>query len=41
MKKISIAALALVVLALVISSCSSTRGMGCPNNPQSNSRFRG
>jgi hypothetical protein len=41
MKMKFLTALVLIVMALVISSCYSSRKSGCPANPQSNYRFRG
>jgi hypothetical protein len=41
MKNKFIAALMLIVMALAVTSCYSSRKSGCPMNPQSNYKFRG
>ncbi|MDP4262328.1 MAG: hypothetical protein Q8941_07335 [Bacteroidota bacterium] len=33
--------LALIILAITITSCYSSRKSGCPMNPQSNYKYRG
>ncbi len=41
MKNKFLAAILLVIVALAVTSCYSSRKQGCPMNAQSNSKFRG
>jgi hypothetical protein len=41
MKNKFIALVMIVLAAIAISSCYSSRKSGCPMNPQSNYRFKG
>ena len=41
MKDKFLAALMLIVVTIVVTSCYSSRKSGCPGNPQANYKFRG
>ncbi len=41
MKAKFLAALMLIVVTIVVTSCYSSRKSGCPGNPQANYKFRG
>jgi len=41
MKNKLYAVLMIILLAVVVSSCYSSRKSGCPMNPQSNYKFKG
>jgi len=41
MKNKFFAALLLIVIALAVTSCASSRKTGCPGNPNANYKFKG
>ena len=41
MKNKVLALVMLIVMALFVTSCSSSRKTGCPGNPNANYKFRG
>ncbi len=41
MKNKFFATILIVITALVITSCYSSRKQGCPGNPQANFKFKG
>lgn len=41
MKNKVLAALMLICMAVMVTSCYSSRKSGCPSNPQANYKFRG